>query len=54
MSVLKFSDVLEGWVTFNFGHKCTTNESNANHLKSILFISLMMSLDKLESLDFFY
>ena len=21
--------------TFNFGHKCTTNESNANHLKSI-------------------
>ena len=22
-------------LTFNFGHKCTTNESNANHLKSI-------------------
>ena len=22
-------------MTFNFGHKCTTNESNANHLKSI-------------------
>ena len=22
-------------VIFNFGHKCTTNESNANHLKSI-------------------
>ena len=20
-------------MTFNFGHKCTTNESNANHLK---------------------
>ena len=23
------------YLTFNFGHKCTTNESNANHLKSI-------------------
>ena len=22
-------------LAFNFGHKCTTNESNANHLKSI-------------------
>ena len=22
-------------MTFNFGHKCTTNENNANHLKSI-------------------
>ena len=22
-------------LTFNFGHKCTTNENNANHLKSI-------------------
>ena len=22
-------------LSFNFGHKCTTNESNANHLKSI-------------------
>ena len=22
-------------MTFNFGHKCTTNENNANHFKSI-------------------
>ena len=27
--------VIKEEITFNFGHKCTTNESNANHLKSI-------------------
>ena len=31
-------------MTFNFGHKCTTNESNANHLKSI-FNKIILSLE---------
>ena len=28
-------DMLIREMTFNFGHKCTTNESNAKNLKSI-------------------
>ena len=34
-------------MTFNFGHKCTTNENNANHLKS------MFNKEKLKSLELF-